>query len=70
MESYRGMSFDVQIEEVRGRGFTVQAIVFEEARDGLMLRQVIGSPNAILKSRDDAKALSETLAKEWIAENS
>ncbi len=69
MESYRGMSFDVQIEEVAGRGFTVQAIIFEESRDGLMLRQVVGSPNAILKSRDDATALSENLAREWITEH-
>ncbi len=69
MESYRGMSFDVQIEEVAGRGFTVQAIIFEECQDGLTLRHVVGSPSAILKSRDDARALSEDLAREWITEN-
>ncbi len=61
--------FDVQIDEVRGRGFTVQAIIFEESQDGLILRQVLGSPNAILKSREDAMALSEDLAREWITEN-
>jgi hypothetical protein len=69
MESYRGMSFDVQIEQVAGRGFTVQAIIFEDSGDGLALRQVVGSPNAILKSREDARALSEALAREWIAAN-
>ncbi len=69
MERFQGMSFDVQIDEVAGRGFTVQAIIFEETVDGLALRQVVGSPNAVLKSRDEARALSEDLAREWIAEN-
>ncbi len=69
MEAYKGMLFELQAQEVRGHGFTAEAVILEACGDSLVIRQVIGSPHAALRTRDQAEELAARLAREWIEEH-
>ncbi len=63
------MFFDLCVEEVPGAGFRVQAIIWGDDGDSLILHEVVGGMNVILETREVAEIVARSLAKKWIDEH-
>ena len=68
-EAYGGLFFDLCVEEVADAGFRVQAIIWGDEGDSLVLHEVVGGMNVILETREIAEIVARNLAKKWIDEN-
>ncbi len=68
-EAYGGLFFDLCVEEVRDAGFRVQAIIWGDEGDSLVLLEVVGGMNVILETQEIAEIVARNLAKKWIDEN-
>ena len=69
VEAYGGLFFDLCVEEVPDAGFRVQAIIWGDEGDSLLLHEVVGGMNVILETREIAEIVARNLAKKWIDEN-
>jgi hypothetical protein len=67
-ESYRGMFYDLCIEPVPEGGFRVQAIIWEDEGDCLIMHEVVGGTNVVVDTRALAQIVARSLSRKWIDE--
>jgi hypothetical protein len=67
-ESYRGMFYDLCVEPVPEGGFRVQAIIWEDEGDCLIMHDVVGGTNVVVDTRALAQIVARSLSRKWIDE--
>ncbi len=65
----KGMLYDMQVRQVGESGFTAEAVILEDCGDSWLLREIVGSADALLDSRKAAEDLAGSLARDWIEKN-
>jgi hypothetical protein len=67
-ESYRGMFYDLCIEAVPEAGFRVQAVIWEDEGDILIMHEVVGGTNVVVDTQALAQIVARSLSRKWIDE--
>ena len=65
VESYRGVSYSIVIDDVPHQGYTAQAVIWLD-RHAHVVQQLLGSSDLVVATRSQAERIGKRLARQWI----